>query len=94
LAVCGENVLLCLEVHGLRVAVGGYGLGQVDAPRRLGKDELYRCPFPHVYPKHKQALSEKRKLTEEDLQNISLKAWLEAIKQCTGKPIQVVISKK
>lgn len=104
-------------------------MNQVDGPRRLGKDELYRCPFEHVHPRHKQAffkdfdshfrvfsdrddhfevmqlheqlawnarrlLSEKHKLTEEDLQNISLNAWLDAVKQCTGKPIQVVISKK
>ena len=103
-------------------------MGQVDAPRRLGKGELYKCPFPHVHPKHKQALfkdfdkhfrvfgdrddhfevvqlheqlswnmrraaSEKRKLSDEDVENISLKAWLDAMKQCTGKPIQIVVSK-
>ncbi|MBN1358788.1 hypothetical protein JW988_08480 [Candidatus Bathyarchaeota archaeon] len=100
-------------------------MGQVDAPRRLGKDELYRCPFPHVHPRHKQAFfkdfdkhfrifsnrddhlevvqlheqlaweyrraaSEKQKLSEEDLQNISLGAWLQAIEKKTGKPITVV----
>ena len=100
-------------------------MGQVDAPRRLGKDELYRCPFPHVHPRHKQAFfkdfdkhfrifsnrddhlevvqlheqlawearrvaSETRSLSEEDLQNISLAAWLEAVEKKTGKPIQVV----
>jgi hypothetical protein len=104
-------------------------MGQVDAPRRLGKSELYKCPFQHVHPRHKQAFfkdfdshfrifgdrddhfevaqlheqlawdarrlaSEKRKLSEEDVQNISLAAWLDAVKQCTGKQIQVVVSKK
>jgi len=28
---------------------------QVDEPRTLGKNEYYRCPFPHVHPRHKQA---------------------------------------
>jgi hypothetical protein len=103
-------------------------LSKVDAPRRLGKGELYKCPFPHVHPKHKQAFfkdfdkhfrvfgdrddhfevmqlheqlawdmrrvaSEKHQLTDVDLENISLKAWLEAIKDCTGRPIQIVVSK-
>jgi len=103
-------------------------MGQVDAPRRLGKGELYKCPFSHVHPKHKQAFfkdfdshfrifgdrddhfevaqlheqlawdmrrtaSEKCKLSDEDVQNISLKAWFDAIKQCTGKPIRVVVFK-
>jgi hypothetical protein len=98
---------------------------QVDEPKRLGKDELYRCPFPHVHPRHKQAFfkdfdthfrifssrddhlevvqlheqlawevrraaSERRKLSREDLANISLAAWLEAVKQKTGKPIQAI----
>ena len=98
---------------------------EVDAPRRLGKGELYRCPFPHVHPRHKQAFfkdfdkhfrifsnrddhlevvqlheqlawearrsaSEKLKLSEEDLENISLAAWLKAIEQTAGKPVQVV----
>ena len=100
-------------------------MGQVDEPRRLGKDELYKCPFPHVHPRHKQAFfkdfdkhfrifsnrddhlevvqlheqlawearraaSEKHSLSEEDLQNISLAAWLQAIENKTGKPIIVV----
>jgi hypothetical protein len=100
-------------------------MGQVDEPRRLGKDELYKCPFPHVHPRHKQtffkdfdkhfrifsnrddhlevvqlheqlawearrAASEKHSLSEEDLQNISLAAWLQAIENKTGKPIIVV----
>ncbi|TRO50180.1 hypothetical protein E2P63_06815 [Candidatus Bathyarchaeota archaeon] len=98
---------------------------QVDEPRRLGKNELYRCPFPHVYPRHKQAFfkdfdthfrifsgrddhlevlqlheqlawearrvaSETRKLSRDDLANISLTAWLEAVKQKTGKPLEVI----
>ena len=100
-------------------------MGQVDEPRRLGKDELYKCPFPHVHPRHKQTFfkdfdkhfrifsnrddhlevvqlheqlawearrvaSEKSSLSEEDLQNISLAAWLQAIENKTGKPIIVV----
>ena len=100
-------------------------MGQDDEPRRLGKDELYKCPFPHVHPRHKQAFfkdfdkhfrifsnrddhlevvqlheqlawearrvaSEKSSLSEEDLQNISLAAWLQAIENKTGKPIIVV----
>lgn len=100
-------------------------MGQVNAPRRLVKDELYRCPFPHVHPRHKQAFfkdfdkhfrifsnrddhlevvqlheqlawedrrvaSERQKLSAEDLENISLAAWLKAIEKKTGKPIQVV----
>jgi hypothetical protein len=106
----------------------GLYMDEVYAPRRLGKGELYKCPFQHVHPKHKQAFfkdfdkhfrvfgdredhfevvqlheqlawtmrraaSEKRPPTDEDLENISLKAWLDAIKQCTGKPVQVLISK-
>ena len=23
--------------------------------KKLGKNEFYKCPFPHVHPKHKQA---------------------------------------
>jgi len=34
--------------------------------------------------------SEKGKLGEADLRRISFEAWLEAVKQHTGKPIQVV----
>ena len=101
---------------------------EVDEPRRLGKNELYKCPFPHVHPKHKQAFfkdfdshfrifgnredhfevvqlheelawdarrsaSERGNLSEDDLRNISLLAWLDAIKKCTGKKI-IVVSKK
>jgi len=103
-------------------------MGQIDEPRKLGRNELYKCPFVHVHPRHKQtyfkdfdkhfrifgdrddhfevvqlheqlawdmrrSASEKGKLTDENVRNISLKAWFDAIKQCTGKPIQVVVSK-
>ena len=37
--------------------------------------------------------SEKQALSEDDIHNISLRAWFEAIEQQTGKPIKVVISK-
>ena len=102
---------------------------KVEDVKKLGKNELYKCPFPHVHPKHKQAFfkdfdshfrifsnrddhlevaqlheqlawearraaSEKGKLSEEDLRNISLAAWLKAVEQQTGKPIQVVVAKK
>ena len=98
---------------------------KVEDVKKLGKNELYKCPFPHVHPKHKQAFfkdfdshfrifsnrddhlevaqlheqlawearraaSEKGKLSEEDLRNISLAAWLKAVERQTGKPIQVV----
>jgi len=107
---------------------GGLTMTQVDEPKKLGKNELYKCPFPHVHPKHKQSFfkdfdshfrifgdrddhfevaqlheqlawdarrlaSEKGSPSEEDLRNISLAAWLDAVKQFTGKPIQVVVSK-
>jgi hypothetical protein len=101
---------------------------QVDELKKLGKNEFYKCPFPHVHPRHKQAFfkdfdahfrvfgdrkdhfavvqlheelawdarrseSEKGALGEEDVRRISLAAWLEAIKRCAGKPIQVVSKK-
>jgi hypothetical protein len=37
--------------------------------------------------------SEKGKLGEEALRRISFEAWLKAVKQRTGKPIQVVVKK-
>jgi hypothetical protein len=102
---------------------------QIDEPKKLGKNEFYKCPFPHVHPRHKQAFfkdfdahfrifgdredhfaviqlheelawdtrhsaSEKGSLREEELRNISLAAWLKAVEKQTGKPIQVVVSKK
>jgi len=101
---------------------------QVDEPKKLGKNEFYKCPFPHIHPKHKQAFfknfdlhfrifsnrddhievaqlheqlawearraaSEKGNLSEDNLRNISLTAWLKAIEHCTSKPIQVVSRK-
>ena len=101
---------------------------EVEDMKKLGKNEFYKCPFPHVHPRHKQAFfkdfdshfrifsnrddhlevaqvheqlawearhaaSERGSLSVEALRNISLKAWMDAVKQCTGKPIQVVISK-
>ena len=98
---------------------------QVDRFKSLGKNEFFKCPFPHVHPRHKQAFfkdfdvhfrifggredhfavvqlheelawearreaSEKGSLSEEDLRNISLGAWLDAVEKHTGKPIQVV----
>ena len=102
---------------------------QVDELKKLGKNEYYKCPFPHAHPRHKQVFfkdfdahfrifgnredhlavaqlheqlvwearreaSEKGSLSEEDLRNISLAAWLKALEKQTGKPIQVVVSKK
>jgi hypothetical protein len=96
--------------------------------KALSQNEYYRCPLPHVHPRHKQAFfksfdshfsifrnrddhlavlrlheeiawqirhsaSEKRNLTEDDLQKISLKAWLEAIKRQTGQSIRTVVTK-
>ena len=31
-------------------------MAQVDGLKALGKDEFFKCPFPHVHPRHKQAL--------------------------------------
>ena len=28
---------------------------QVEYVKKLGKNEFYKCPFPHVHPRHKQA---------------------------------------
>ena len=39
------------------------------------------------------AASERGKLGEEELRRVSFEAWLQAVKQCTGKPIQVVVKK-
>lgn len=93
--------------------------------RKLGKNEYYKCPFPHVHPRHRQAFfkdfdthfrvfnsredhlevaqlheqfawearreaSEKRGLSEDELRDISLAAWFDAVEKYTGKPIQVV----
>lgn len=93
--------------------------------RKLGKNEYYKCQFPHVHPRHKQAFfkdfdshfrvfssredhlaiaqlheqlawearreaSEKRSLSEDELRDISLAAWFDAVEKYTGKSIQVV----
>jgi hypothetical protein len=98
---------------------------QVDGLKTLSKNEFFKCPFPHVHPRHKQAFfkdfnvhfrifggradhfavvqlheelawdakrraSEKGAVSDEDKRRISLKSWLEAIKQHTGRAIQVV----
>jgi hypothetical protein len=107
----------------LRDAV--FRMAKVDGLKSLGKNEFFKCPFPHVHPRHKQAFfkdfdahfrifggrddhfvvmqlheelvwgaqrsaSENRVLDEKEKRRISLEAWLEAIKQHTGKAIQVV----
>jgi hypothetical protein len=41
----------------------------------------------------RRAASEKGKLSEEDLRRVSFEAWLQAIKQCTGKSVQIVTKK-
>ena len=28
---------------------------QVEDVKKLGRNEFYKCPFPHVHPRHKQA---------------------------------------
>src|SRR3990170_2609642 len=101
---------------------------QFEEAKELSKNEYYRCPFPHVHPRHEQAFfrsfeshfsifrnrddhlslmrlheeiaweirvseSEKRRLSDEDLKRISLKAWLEAVRKGTGKAVQVVVRK-
>jgi hypothetical protein len=38
----------------------------------------------------RHAESERRNLSKEDLQKISFNAWMEAIKQITGKTVEVV----
>jgi hypothetical protein len=98
---------------------------QVEDVKKLGKNEYYKCPLPHVHPRHKQAFfkdfdshfrtfssredhlqiaqlheqlawearheaSEKHSLSESELQDISLAAWLNAVEKHTGKPVQVV----
>lgn len=98
---------------------------QSNGLKKLDKNEFYKCPLSHEYPRHRQAFfkdfdshfrtfskrddhlavaqlheellwsmrhseSEKNKLNEETLLRISFEAWLEAIAQRAGKPIQVV----
>ena len=99
----------------------------VDA-KKLDKNEYYKCPLPHVHPRHEQAFfknfdshfstfssredhfeviqlheelnwkarcagAEKRNLSEDDLQKISWKAWMDAVKKKTGKTVQIVARK-
>jgi hypothetical protein len=101
---------------------------QVGEPKKLDKNEYYKCPLTHLHPRHEQAFfknfeshfntfsskedhfeiiqlheelnwktrcteAEKHNLSEDDLQKISLKTWLEAIKKKTGKPVQIVVRK-
>lgn len=108
---------------------GVEAMTQANSVKKLGKNEFYKCPLPHVQAKHAQALfkdfdthfrifgdredhlaivqahedlvwkirleaEEKGKLSEEDLRRISFEAWLQAVKQCAGKPVQVVAAKK
>jgi hypothetical protein len=96
--------------------------------KKLDKNEFYKCPLPHVHPRHEQAFfknfdshfstfsnrddhldviqlheelnwklrcseAEKRNLAEEDLQRISLKTWMEAVKKKTGKSVQIIVRK-
>jgi hypothetical protein len=103
-------------------------MAQSDGVKKLGKNEFYKCPLPHVQSKQGQALfkdfeahfsifsnrddhlavvqahedfvwtmrraaAEKGKLGEEDVRRVSFEAWLQAVKQCTGKPVQVVVKK-
>ncbi len=94
--------------------------------RKLGKNEVYKCPLPHPRPRHEMAFfkdfeahfrtfgnkdddhfavvrlheelfwklrcseSEKRNLSQSDLQELSLKAWIQAIAQSSGKQVQMV----
>jgi hypothetical protein len=102
-------------------------MAQADSVKKLGKNEFYKCPLPHVRSKHGQALfkdfdshfrifsnrddhlvvvqvhedilwnmrraaSEKGRLSEA-LRRASFEAWLQAVKQCTGKPIRIVTKK-
>ena len=43
--------------------------------------------------KSRHAASERGKVTAEDLREMSLKAWLEAVKQQSGKEIQIIVKK-
>ncbi len=94
--------------------------------RKLGKNEVYKCPLSHPRPRHEMAFfkdfeahfrtfwnkdddhfavvrlheelfwklrcseSEKRNLSQSDLQGLSLRAWIEAITQSAGKQVQIL----
>lgn len=103
-------------------------INKKEESQKLKKNEFYKCPFSHVYPRHKQAFfksfpkhfrifsnrddhfevlqlheeiiwnikreaSEKGEDVEAKINEISNKAWLEAIKKHTGKSIQIVRKK-
>jgi hypothetical protein len=103
-------------------------MAQTGEMKKLDKNEYYKCPLPHVHPRHEQAFfknfdshfstfsnrgdhfdviqlheelnwkmrcseAEKRNLAEEDLQKISLKTWIEAVKKKTGKAVQIIVRK-
>jgi hypothetical protein len=103
-------------------------MSQADGVKKLGKNEFYKCPLPHVQSKHAQALfkdfnshfsifsnrddhlavvqahedlvwnmrraaAERGKLGEEDLRRVSFEAWLQAVKQCSGKAVTIVTKK-
>ena len=103
-------------------------MAQTEDAKKLDKNEYFKCPLPHVHPRHEQAFfknfdshfstfsnrddhlnviqlheelnwktrcseAEKRNLSDEDLQKISLKTWMEAVRKKTGKPVQIVTRK-
>jgi hypothetical protein len=103
-------------------------MSRVDGVKKLGKNEFYKCPLPHVQSKHGQALfrdfdshfsifsnrddhlavvqvhedlvwnkrrsaSERGRLSDEELRKVSFEAWLQAVKQCTGKAVTIVTKK-
>ena len=43
--------------------------------------------------KSRHAASERGKVTAEDLREMSLKAWMEAVKRQSGKDIQIILKK-
>jgi hypothetical protein len=108
--------------------IGVWAMMQADSVRKLGKNEFYKCPLPHVQSKHMPALfkdfdshfrifgdrddhlavvqahedivwnmrraaSEKGRLSEEELRRFTFEAWLQAVKQCTGKAVTIVTKK-
>lgn len=103
-------------------------MAQAEGVKKLGKNEFYKCPLPHVQSKHGQALfkdfdshfsifsdrddhlavlqahedlvwnkrraaAERGRLSEEELRRVSFEAWLQAVKQSTGKAVQIVTKK-
>jgi hypothetical protein len=41
----------------------------------------------------RRTAAERRKLSEEELRSVSFKAWLQAVKQCSGKAVTIVTKK-